>query len=159
MASGVLAGLAVILLAAAPASAGYAAGSPTPFTSQLISYHGTSYCGRGQAKIGDYANPADGQSWTRAAYWYVNCNNSTTLTVGTGWLGAVAFIYRNDAFCGATSLYYNNSPTSLFGVGGTGGCPNPSGTQYFQTWAAHYLWNDQSGVYETGGEYSPVQGY
>lgn len=155
---GFLAGLGLSALLAGPAFAGYVASSPVAFTYQLIGDHGTSYCGRAQAKIGDSANPADTQAFTRAAYWYATCDGTPGVTVGPGWLGARAYEYRSGALCGSTAEAYNSGSTSLFGVGGVK-CTNPSGTQTFETTGYHLIWSDQSDTYATGFTYSPRQSY
>lgn len=151
-------GLALSLLVGSPVLAGYVASNPTPFTGRLTGDYGTSYCGRGQSKIGDAADPGDGQAFTRSAHWSSGCVGTSALTVSAGWLGAKAYVSRDGAYCGATAEVYNTGSTSLLGVGGQV-CSNPSGSQVFETMSQHFLWDDKYDNYVDGWTASPRQNY
>jgi hypothetical protein len=156
----VLAGVSVsVMVTASPASAGFVASAEIAFTGQLLNSSETlSYCGVGNAQIGDLNDQTSGAVFTRAALFYGACSLASTTTLAPGWLGVKLQILRNGSFCGGTDFEYSSSFTSLWGITGTL-CSNPAGWQEWKAVGTHLIFSQTDSTYAIGSSISPWQLY
>ena len=150
-----LVGLALSLLIAGPATAGYIAGPEQAFTGHFYSpSRNLHYCGVAHSQIGDINSQASGWAFTRPALFYILCNTATSTTLPAGYLATQAILTRNGSICSATPYVPNDRETYILGVQ-TFGCTNPPGWQEWMTVGGHRILNESNFQTPTATTVSP----
>jgi hypothetical protein len=148
-------GVALSLMVAEPATAGYIAGPEVAFTGHLYSpTRDLHYCGVGHSQIGDNNNQAWGAVFTRPSLFFILCVPATTAVVGSGWLAVQLTTLRNGAVCGQTEYAGNPDPTYVFGITAKV-CTNPSGWQEWRSVGGHRIYDESTGTAPGGSSISP----
>jgi hypothetical protein len=150
-----LVGLALSLLIAEPATAGYVAGPEQAFTGHLYSpTRNLHYCGVAHSQIGDTNSQASGWAFTRPALFFILCNSATSTTVPRGWLATQAVMLRNGSVCSDTNYLPNDGEAYILGVR-TIPCANPPGWQEWMTVGGHRIVNESNLQAPGGTTFSP----